>query len=566
MQDRSDRMERQNKFGLDPGLLVAAGFILLEMLFAYPPAGVEPDSVRVGRGIINGIESGEGLGVRDLYGRAFSFGYYALFFALYPRFFADYGALPAVMNAVNLVATAGALVAIHRWTRLLWGGAVALAIVILMALTPVLFELGGYAHPEGPAFLALNLAILALLHAVRPGARKPLLGLVAATAAAFSGAALRADILLGFPFLLLLAPLAAGPGRGRRAFGLGLLVVIVATGAFFVTQEAVARMTPARIAPIPTRGTSVQPGMGALLLEYWRHSTSVKGLAKGTAVWATGLGPVLLLLGFAGLFGLGALWRRSQKGTGPHAERHRSLASFVPAALAAIVPGAIFWLPNPIPSRHLLLTFLGLVPAAVLWLRTRVPERRFPIVMALVLAANLVAMNAIVPIVVKNYRFTFTSLLPRRGNLWVPMGDPITARLWARRQVRLELAEAEQMATTAEPKLLVFGGHTAIRLTYELYARGDYAVDYEWRHGAFLYKVKTPKTEYVIYDYSGPPDIAPAEFMRRIVEAGDYRDFAVALVPTDVPIEGAAAVPPGYRAFTFDLAALLPGWTAETGN
>ncbi len=568
MPEKSDRIGRQRKFGLDHGLLVVAGFILLELLFAYPPAVVEPDSVRTGHGIINGIETDKGFRARDLYGRAFSFGYYALFFALYPRFFADYGPLPWVMNGLNLVTTAGALFAIHRWTRLLWGAPVALAIVLLMALTPVIFELGGYGHPEGPAFLALNLAILTFLHAIRPGARRPGLGLATAALAAFAGAALRADMLLAFPFLPFLAPLAAGAGKRWRAFGHGLLVVIVAAGAFFAAQQVVVSMAPPRIAPMEVGGNpDVQPGIWALLAEYWKYGTSVHALAKGIAVWATGLGPVLLLLGLAGLLGLVALWRRARRGgASARDEDLGSAVGFVPAALAVILPGAIFWLPNPTPSRHLLLTFLGLVPAAVLWLRVLVPSRRFGVVIALVLAGNLAAMNAIVPAVLGNYQFYFTTLLPRRVSLWVPVGDPITARLWARRQVRLELAEAEQMANTREPKLLVVAGFTAVRLVHELYATGDYAVDYEWHHGVFLYKVTMPKTEYVIYDYGGPPALAPEEFMRRVVEAGEYRDFAVAIVPTDTPIKGAATVPPGYRPFAFDLAPLIPGWTADSGD
>ena len=564
MQEEPGRLAQQKKLGVDHGLLVVAGFVLLEILFAYPQAVVEADSLRVGYGIIHGIETGEGMRSGELYGRAFSFGYYALFFLLYPPLFADYGALPAVMNAFNLAATAGALLAIHRWTRLLWGEAVALAIALLTALTPLLFELGGYGHPEGPAFLGLNLAILALLHAVRPESRWPRLGLAAATAAAFAGAAMRADIFLGFPFLPFLAPLAAGPGKRSRAFRQGLLVVIVAAGAFFAAQQAVAQLTPPRIAPIPGHSSEVQPGTLELLAEFWRGAASLDSVPKGLVVWATALGPMLLVLGFVGLLGLGLRWRNERREV--RAESLHDVSRFVLPALALIVPSALFWLPNPTPARHLLLTCLGLVPAAVIWLRALFPRRWFPAVIGFVLVANLTAMNAIVPVLLKNYQFVYTSLLPRRVILGVPMGDPITARVWARRQLKLEMAQTEQMVAAREPKLLVIGRMTSLRLIHDLYATGEYAVDYEWRHEAFLRRVTTPKTEYVIYVYAGAPTPAPAEFMRRVGEAGDFRDFAVALAPTDTPVAEPAVVPPGYRSFTFDLAPLIPGWKAEKAD
>jgi hypothetical protein len=220
--------------------------------------------------------------------------------------------------------------------------------------------------------------------------------------------------------------------------------------------------------------------------------------------------------------------------------------SFGLAALALILPGATFWLTNPTPSRHLLLTFLGLVPAAVLWLRS-VAARRFGLAVALTLALNLVAMDAIAPIVIKSYRFFFVNLLPRRVNLWVPLGNPVTARLWARRQLALELDETRQLADTPEPRVFVCGGWVSMRLVHELYIRGDYQVEHMWRHGGFLYHITTPKTEYMIYDYGGPPSISSREMLERVAAAGDYRDFAIAIAPSDQPVEDPARVPAGYR-------------------
>jgi len=422
----------------------------------------------------------------------------------------------------------------------LWGGRTALAALIFVAATPVVFELGGYGHPEGPAFLALNLGIWSLIRAVRPEARNPALGLVAATFLLWAGATLRADVLLAFPALPFLGAAGGEPGRRRRAFAIGLLTTGAAAAAFFAVQTAVLALAPPRTLPVPGETFTGTLGMAPMLIEYWKGATSVRALAKGLAVWITGLGPVLLALG---ALGVSALFRKGNPSLGL-------------AALAFILPSALFWLPNPTPSRHLLLTFLGLVPAAADWLQARFSGRRFGLAVVIVLGLNLVAMDLIRPFIIRNYQFAFVSLLPQRVNLWVPMGNPIAARVWARRQVELELDETRQLLETGEPRVFVFGGWVALRLIHELYARGDYQVAHEWRHDGFMVHVTTPKTEYVIYDYGGPPSLPPAELMERIAKAGDYRDFALAIVPSDQPVVGAASVPAGYR----ELPITLPAW------
>ena len=523
------QVARTRSARFDGSLVVILGFVLLELALAYPGAVIEADSVRVGYGIINGFTTKLYFAARDLYGRSFSYGYYALFWALYSRLFAGFESLGAVMNALNLISTAGALWAFHRWVKALFGNSIALASLVLMAATPVVFELGGYGHPEGPAFLALNLAILSLVRGAQGGPRT-LLHHLAVAAWGFAAAALRADVLLAYPALPFLAGAAAPPGKRRRAFVLAGVLVGIAIGAFFAAQSWVVAVTPARMMPVPDSPLTGKVGMVGILIEYWRVGTSIGALTKGLAVWLTGLGPVVLGLGFLAV--LASLWRADRR--------------FGLAALVMILPSAVFWITNPTPSRHLLLTFLALVPAAVLWLKA-VAGRRFALAVLVVLGLNLLSMDAIAPILVRNYHWYFVNLLPRRVNLWVPMGNPITARIWARRQLELELDETRQLADTSEPKVFVCGAWVSMRLVHELYARGDYQVEYEWRHESFLYHITTPKTEYLIYDYGGPPSVSSKQLLERVAAAGDYRDFAIAIAPSDQPIDEPARVPAGYR-------------------
>ena len=520
------------------GLLFALGFLLFQLPFLYREGLVEADSVRVSYGIAHAIRSGEGLAARDMYGRTFSFGYYWLFITLYPLLFKSLVPLVGCMNGLSLVCVSASFLPLYLWMNLLWGRAVAVAAAALLATTPVVFELGGAGHPEGPAFLALNIALALFLHAQAPEARRRGVKVALAAAIAFLAAILRADVLLGFPLFPLLAPIAAGPGSRGRGLAAGALVAFLAAAGFFAAQAAVVLAVPPRVTPIPGGTFTGKLGILTFLAEYWAIAKQVRSLTKGIAVWATGLGPVLLAMGFLGTV---AAFRRPR--------------GFAWAALAILVVNGGFWLPDPTPSRHLLMTFLVLVPAAVLWVRDHVPPARFAAAVAVLLALNLASMAAAYPVVVRSYPFRYVSLLPRRVNTWVPMGDPISNRIWTRRQVRLETVEARQMAASGEPRLLVLGSFVTVRLLYEIYAFSPaYEISYVWRHGAFLAHAITPETEYLIYDYAAEPtQITPREFVERIAEASDLKDFAIAIVPSDQPVVGAAEVPSGYRAFEFDL-------------
>ncbi len=518
------------------GLLLAAIFFAVGLLFIYRGGVVEGDSVRVAFGIVRGITTGDGLESRDLYGRTFSFGYYLLFFTLYPRLFAGFGPLPAVMNGLNLVTTSGALFFAFLWMRELWGRRIALAATAVLATTPVVFELGGYGHPEGPAFLLLNLAFFLAWRGLKPGTNHPRLHLAGALAAAFVATTMRADVLFAFPLFPLAAPLAAGPGRSRRAFAIGLAIAAAATLAFFLAQQAVIARIPPRLGQAPGVAFTGEIQLTSLFLEYWALAKETRSLAKGVAVWLTGFGPLALAAGLGAVVLLA--FQRSQR-------------LFALAALGVLVPNAVFWLPDPTPSRHLLMTFLVLAPAAMILLAARVRPPRFPAAVALFLALNLIAMDLLYPVVVRSYRYTFVSALPRRTNLWVPMGNPITNRIWAQRKVELELAEAREMAASGEERLFVLGGFVSLRLLYELYSGGPGTVDYEWRHDAFLYRVRSAGTEYLIYDYGGPPQVTPAELVARMEAAGELAGWTIAVVPSDRPVVGAAEVPQGNRAFVW---------------
>lgn len=522
------------------GLFLAGLFFLVGLVFIYREAVAEPDSVCVAFGIVQAISTGEGLGTRDLYGLSFSFGYYLLFLTLYPRLVAGFGPLPIVMNGLNLVATSLALLFAFLWMRELWGRRIALAAAALLATTPVFFELGGYGHPEGPAFLLLNIAIFLAWRGLRRDARHARLLLTAAALAAFLATTMRADVLFAFPLFPLLAPVAAGAGRGRRAFLIGAAIAAAATVAFFLAQRVAVAQMPPRIVPVVGSAFSGEVRPLDVFLEYWRIAKETRSIAKGIAVWATGHGPLALLVGLAAVLALAV--RRAHRG-------------FALAALGVLVPNAVFWLPDPTPSRHLIMTFLVLAPAAMIWLAPLVGARRFPAAVALLVVLNLVAMDLAYPVVVGSYNFKFVSPLPRRTNLRVPMGNPITNRIWARRLVRLEVAQARELAASDEKRLFVLGGFVSLRLIYELYASGPHAVEYLWWHDSFFHKVTTPRAEYLIYDYGGPPQVTPAELVARMSAAGELTGWTIAVVPSDRPVAGAAQVPPGHRAFVWKTSA-----------
>jgi 4-amino-4-deoxy-L-arabinose transferase-like glycosyltransferase len=522
-------VEPRRRGALRAGLLVAAAFLLLELALCHR-ALVEPDSVHMSYGIAHAIRSGEGLAARDLYGRSISFGYYLLFIWLYPHLGVALSALPITMNVLNMFCVAAAFVPLVWWMSRLWGRGVALAAAGLLATTPVLFELGGAGHPSGPAFLFVNVALALFLAASAPGARRRLVLLAGATAAAFLAASFRGTAIFSFvlfPFLGLLpwrAPRqSTEPARDRSVVLAGLGVGLVATLGFLVAQRIVKDMAPAG-----------QRGILTQLLAHVTAPLGVRGTMKGLAVWATGVGPLLLSLGWIGIVGA---FRR----------RDRALGW---AALALLVPSLVLWFPNPTPSRHFHLTYLVLVPAAVLWLRSRF-ERRFARAAILLLVLNLGSMAAVYPIIVRHYRFTFVKVLPRRTSTRVPLGDPVTNRIWLRRRVALEEAAAGQLAAASEPRLLVLGSPVSLRLVFHIVSGSStYRLDYPTRHGAAMIDANTRETSYAIYDYAGS-DVTPAELMQRIAAAGEFRDYAVAVIPVDLPVDGAAEPPPGYQRHEF---------------
>lgn len=524
------------------GLLLALVFFLIELPLLYRDGPVEADGVRMSYGIANAIRSGEGLASRDMYGRTFSFGYYALFLGIYPHVWGSFTPLVTCMNAFNLVCVSAAFIPLVLWMSALWGRRVGLAAGALLATTPILFELGATGHPEGPAFLALNAALALFLESARPEARKRAILRFLATAAAFAALTLRADVLFAFPLFVLLAPLAKGPGSARRALATGAAVALLAVAGFFAAQAMVVARIPAGAG---AAAGSTQPNILRIFLDYWAGAKEAGNLLKGAAIWAVSLGP--LLFG-AGLLGTVAAFRRRER-------------TFAWAAMAILIPAALFWLPDPSPARHFLMTFLVLVPAAVLWLRERVGPTRFAMSVVLLLVFNVASMAAAYPLVVRHYAFPLKTLLARRVSTSVPMGDPITNRIWTRRQVALEVALARELAASDEPRLFVVGTIVTNRLLYEIYAKSPaYRVEYVRRSGAFLCHAVTPRTEYWIYQYA-PGQLTPRELLERIAGAGEFRDFAIAIIPSDNPVTGAGEVPRGYRAFTFtldELAGLRP--------
>jgi len=526
------------------GLLIAVSFLLLELAL-FHPALVEPDSVHMSYGIAHAIRSGEGLAARDLYGRGVSFGYYLLLIHVFPFLGAPLRSLPLYMNGLNMLCMAASFVPLVLWMSLLWGRGLALAAAGLLATTPVLFELGGAGHPSGPAFLCLNVALALFLAAVAPGARRRAALLAGATAAAFACAAFRGTAILSFvlfPFLGLLLRsrahdgrldggdawrdrerLAAPPGERRQVFLAGAGVGLAAVLAFLIAQQLVMAVAPA--------------GKRGALEQLVAHMTSPMGgrmILKGVAVWATGMGPLLLGLGW---IGLGWAWRRDR--------------IFAWTALALLVPSLLLWFPNPTPSRHLHLTHLALVPAALLWLRS-VAGRRFALGAVLLLALNLASMAAAYPFVLEHYRFSYMQVLPRRTSTRVPLGDPVTNRIWVRRRVALEEAVASDLATSGAPRLLVLGSPSSLRLVFHIVTESSsYRLVYTTRHGAPMIDAHTPETSYAIYEYAGQGTVTPGALMREIAAAGELSDYAVAVIPVDRPVAGAATPPPGYDRYEF---------------
>lgn len=344
--------------------LIALTFAIGIYLFRYQHALGEADLYRVMVGILDGAETGERLGSVLHYDRAFGFGYLAAIYAFAsPAALHDPDALMTLINEIGFWSVLLALVCFWLSSRLIYGPRVAVAALVVFAFSPMMMELGTSGHQSMPMFALLNAAAICLF-VPAAGWRAAVLWTLAAVLL-FAGLLTRGEIFLAFPWLVLSRIDTRSAGRFFRSGAIRSLPPITALVAFYILQQNL-----------------VGTGMGNTVGHYFSMFYTWSAVVPGFVYMAVGCGLLTAIVGVLAAVRIG--WAAIHE---RHHEAVSGLAGFL-GPLALIVVPMLFFVPNPMPTRHFMLTLAGFSLLIGVWI-AGLPRIRLAAVAAL--AISLVA-------------------------------------------------------------------------------------------------------------------------------------------------------------------------------
>jgi hypothetical protein len=313
-------------------LAALAVFAVIAWTLQYRQLLGEPDLYRVLLGVLDGAESGRWLDSRLHYDRAFGFGYLAAIYALVdPAILTDPDRLAPLINQIGLWALLPGLLCFWVAVRLVHGELAATVALMVFAFSPMMVELGTSGHPVLPMFAFLSAAAVCLFLPLR-GWQAVLAGIVGMLLLV-AGFLCRGEIFLAFPWLVLSR---IDTFSLRRFIVSGLLRSIPPIVAIVVFLALQRMLVPAQMAD----------KVGDYFFEFYTWAM----VRPGVVYLVVGCG-----LATAALGGLALLWlvisrfRPNDRG---------ELATLL-GPLALVVVPAVFFLPNPMPTRHFMLTLAG---------------------------------------------------------------------------------------------------------------------------------------------------------------------------------------------------------------
>jgi hypothetical protein len=358
---------------------VAVGFVLLFAIglytYQYHDALAESDLYRVLVGLLDGEVSGKGISSNLQYDHDFGFGYLAAFYRFAdPATLRDPDRLMTLMNQVGFWFMLVGLMGFWSAVSMVHGARIGTVALIIFAFGPMIPELGTSGHQVIPmfAFLCLGATMLFL----------PVTGWRAVAAACAGGVLLlaglvtRGEIFLAFPWIVLSR---VDTVSFRRFFVSGALRSIApatALVAFFVIQHQV----------VDTR-------MGSTVGDYYSVFYVWSNVIPGLVYMTVGCGIATTILGGAAALMLVRRARPGDDGMG-----RTGMAQFLGPAALVLVP-LVFFDPNPMPTRHFMLTLAGLSILIAIFLTSGLGLRRITALAAAVLlgAANQVLAEAVRP-------------------------------------------------------------------------------------------------------------------------------------------------------------------------
>jgi hypothetical protein len=320
-----------------------------------------------------------------------SFGYYAFLYHLLPQsVLLNSARLIEVINFIGYSSAIACVALVALYVERLFGLVVAVTASVLFGFCPVFLDMGTSGHPQVPALAMLLLGAWLLTYLTDSSVRESYRAAagIGACAAIFVGLTLRVDLVLAFPFLVLVAA-----DREREnwlnAATLRALTLVPAFVACIVIQQLYYR----------------EPGGNAgFLASFFATFYKAGTIPRGLVV-------VVLCTGIASMAAF--VWLLIVRGS-----RAIPLVNVL-AILALALPSLVFWLPNSTPGRHLILVTLAVALALALLLgrlRWAIPAA------ALLALSNQAIAEVSHSELEQHYQWTFPNVTPRRATQSVPMG------------------------------------------------------------------------------------------------------------------------------------------------
>jgi hypothetical protein len=306
-------------------------------VFAFQHRGVlgEADLYRVLVGMLDGAVTGSGLESNFHYGRDFGFGYILALYDLAPAaVLRDPDKLISLINNLGYCFSIAGLFFFWLSTCLICGTRAATIALALFAFSPVVLELATSGHQILIATSFLFAAATCLFLPLA-GWRAVLAG-VAGAILLIIGLCIRAEIFLALPFIVLARlHLTSWPTFLRSV----LLNAVSPTAAFVIFLALKHIIVPH------------QPADGPGFFEqFYRWSN----ILPGTVYMSLGAGTATIIAAMAVV--LAIAWKMR---SGDSDNIKRTLEQIVGPVALILVP-FVFWIANPQPSRHFILTVAGI--------------------------------------------------------------------------------------------------------------------------------------------------------------------------------------------------------------
>ena len=430
---------RESASPVEFGFAALALALFVLWIYAFHNWGTlgEDDLYRVLDGLLDGALTGQGIASPLHYGKVFSFGYIAAFYALAAQSTLTHAQpLITLINSVGFWATV--LGSIFFWlaVRVLYGVRAATIAFLLFAFSPMMLDVGTSGHQILVAFAFFSAAAVLLFLPVNGW-----LALACQTLAALlllAALVSRAEILLAWPFLVL----ARVDLRSIGAFLLSALrrsmAPVLSLAAFFVS-----------------RALYLSHGRGALGPQgsFSDIGFSLATVPRGLVSYLIGCG---ILTAIAGLVAAARLIRTAAA-VAPNSEIRLARLSDVIGPLSLVLPAMVFWMTNGLPPRHFILSFIGLAMLIGLAL-TRFATVRTSYFLAVgIVLANQAAGTLTGPFILKHYPTKILTvpgqqpLMPR-----VPLGSSLGFHESAQAARLRTDAFAERLLGACDAKTIVF--------------------------------------------------------------------------------------------------------------